>query len=102
MADGEIDDDRDERNPVAELADYAMEFVDRLREEHGDHFELGELAIVAEVVVTDDDDEELFRTVDGLGSCDSRWAQIGLLNAAVKSIDASDQLSRFGPDDDDD
>jgi hypothetical protein len=91
-----------ENNPTAALADYAMEFVDRVREDHEDEFNhvaLGEIAIVAEVIVTDEEGNEMV-LVDGLSSVTTEWQQVGLLRGAIQSIERSWALRRIDVDDD--
>lgn len=95
--------DLNESNPTAELADYAMEFVDRIREEHEDethHVALGEIAIVAEVIVTDEEGNETV-LVDGLSSVTTEWQQVGLLRGAIQSIERSWALRRMEFEDED-
>ena len=76
-----------DQSPAERLGTEALAFIEHLQDCWQDaSFELGAVGMIAEVIVTQDD--ESLSIIDYSISDERRWAQVGLLRAALKSAEA--------------
>lgn len=76
-------------NPIARVGRSATELIDNCREVWGDDIQLGDVIIVAEVLL-EDSDEQIYREVVSLSSEDRAYVTAGLLRKAADLAEQTD------------
>ena len=82
-------DDLETPNPIARVGRSATELIDKCREVWGDDIQLGDVIIVAEVLL-EDSDEQIYREVVSLSSEDRAYVTAGLLRKAADLAEQTD------------
>ena len=76
-------------NPIARVGQSATELIDNCREVWGDDIQLGDVIIVAEVLL-EDRDEQIYREVVSLSSEDRAYVTAALLRKAADLAEQTD------------